>query len=68
MANTPVMDFPLDIEIDVTAPGALLGGDEGCEAVLPSLDSQVLPGSADLRTCEMVTAYLIWPLRCDDRA
>lgn len=68
MANPPVTGFPPDIEIDMTAPAALLGGDKGCEAALPSLGSQVLPGNADLRTCEMVTAYLIWPVRCDDRA
>lgn len=68
MASPPVTDFPPDIEIDVTAPAALRGGDDGCEAVLPSLDSQALPGSADLRTCEIVKAYLIWPVRCNDRA
>lgn len=68
IANPPVTDFPPDIEIDVTAPAALSGGDKGCEAVLPSQDSQVLPGSADLRTCEKVIAYLIWPVRCDDGA
>lgn len=68
MESPPVTDFPPDIEIDVTAPAALRGGDDGCEAVLPSLDSQALPGSADLRTCEIVEAYLIWPVRCNDRA
>lgn len=70
MASPPVTDFPPDIQIDVTAPPAATpGGDEGCEAVLPTgLDTQVLPGSADLRTCSINTAYLIWPVRCDDRA
>lgn len=70
MASPPVTDFPPDIQIDVTAPPVTtMGGDEGCEAVLPTgLDTQVLPGSVDLRTCQINTAYLIWPVRCDDRA
>lgn len=70
MASPSATNLQPDIEIDVTAPPAASpGDDEGCEALLPtSLDTQTLPGSTDLHTCEMVTAYLIWPLRCDDRA
>lgn len=70
MASPPVRDIQPDIQIDVTAPPAASpGGDEECEAVLPSgLDTQILPGSADPRTCEIATAYLIWPVRCDDSA
>ena len=70
MANPSTTNLQPDIQIDVTAPPAASpGSDDGCEALLPtSLDTQILPGSTDLHTCETVTAYLIWPLRCDDRA